>query len=921
MSNYTFDSDSLKYFLNKLKEKFALKSEMGFKVDKVDGKNLVTNDYTDEYAQLNNKAINDITISNEADTEITLTFGSKNGDSTSIKIPYDKHKKSALFVDAPEKFMCLANEENKINYRYVSSLKDGNHSLVVEIVKSTGTNTDYQESYTYDEIPDYYLYMPDGEDIALRMYFIDSENTMTGITYLEPEVVCLVAEYIINEINDNAYPNCNDGSLTNFITNDTQNDDNTFTRTVFVKKATPTKVDFRNTMGLTKINKIGSTITNMVNAFYNCRSLTGIPVCGDNVTDMGGTYAYCINITGNPVCGPNVINMSNAYQACTNLTGSPVCGPNVTNMYMAYSTCFNLTGSPVCGDKVTDMFCAYYYCTNLTGSPVCGNNVIDMYATYNYCTNLTGSPVCGSNVTNMVKAYCGCPNLYGNGYFFSNKVRYASSCFYGRNVSNRLNLYVPSTGYDSSYNTLNVCLYSNTSSLVGESVTWTNDVTANGCYYNTAQNIYIYPVTNVADAYDKNESKVELISYETTNPDNNEQLMFAVGADALENNDFIPLDTEGIEREITNIDDTTYNVSIYKTDKSLDIGMVAFAQDEGLTKLHSIGDCIKDIICMYCPNLTGEPLCASNMTAYMECHNLTGAPVCGPNMTNMSYAYYNCYNLTGSPVCENNVTDMSWTYLHCHNLTGNPVCGPNVTNMHIAYSNCHSLTGSPVCGDKVIDMYGTYSSCYNLTGSPVCGPNVTNMSYTYNFCIGLTGQPVCGDKVIDMAHAYQYSGVTGQPVCGPNVTNMSSAYDDCTYLTGNPVCGNNVTNMVNTYYSCSNLIGSPVCGPNVTNMYQTYYSCKNLSSNGYFYSNKITNAYYCFCGRNTNTRLNLYVPANSVTLNTCLSTSSLTSLTGTGITWTNSVATSGYYYNANRNIYIYPVANVEQAYKDNEKNN
>jgi hypothetical protein len=85
LSNYTFDSDSLKYLLNKLKEKFVLKSEADSKVDKVDGKDLVTNDYTDEYAQLNNKIINDITISNKTDTEITLTFSSKNGDSSSIK--------------------------------------------------------------------------------------------------------------------------------------------------------------------------------------------------------------------------------------------------------------------------------------------------------------------------------------------------------------------------------------------------------------------------------------------------------------------------------------------------------------------------------------------------------------------------------------------------------------------------------------------------------------------------------------------------------------------------------------------------------------------------------------------------------------------------------------------------------------------
>ena len=43
-------------------------------------------------------------------------------------------------------------------------------------------------------------------------------------------------------------------------------------------------------------------------------------------------------------------------------------------------------------------------------------------------------------------------------------------------------------------------LYNNTSSLVGNTITWTDDTATNGCYYNTSYNIYIYPVANVAEA-------------------------------------------------------------------------------------------------------------------------------------------------------------------------------------------------------------------------------------------------------------------------------------------------------------------------------------------------------------------------------------------------------------------------------------
>jgi hypothetical protein len=40
--------------------------------------------------------------------------------------------------------------------------------------------------------------------------------------------------------------------------------------------------------------------------------------------------------------------------------------------------------------------------------------------------------------------------------------------------------------------------------MIGSAITWTDDTTTNGCYYNTAYNIYIYPVENVAAAREAN---------------------------------------------------------------------------------------------------------------------------------------------------------------------------------------------------------------------------------------------------------------------------------------------------------------------------------------------------------------------------------------------------------------------------------
>ena len=247
---------------------------------------------------------------------------------------------------------------------------------------------------------------------------------------------------------------------------------------------------------LTGNSVCGNNVIDMSNTYENCRNLTGSPVCGNNVTNMSSTYSNCSSLTGNPVCGDNVTYMINTYYNCHNLTGNPVCGNNVTNMYNTYSYCYNLTGSPMCGNKVTNMANTYYNCTNLTGNPVCGDNVTNMYYTYAYCNKLTGIPVCGNNVINMGYTYYICKNLTGNGYFYSPKVSYASCCFRGRNTNNQLSLYVPSNS-----TTLTTCLINNSYySMVGENITWTDDTATNGCYYNTAHNIYIYPVANVAEA-------------------------------------------------------------------------------------------------------------------------------------------------------------------------------------------------------------------------------------------------------------------------------------------------------------------------------------------------------------------------------------------------------------------------------------
>jgi hypothetical protein len=119
-----------------------------------------------------------------------------------------------------------------------------------------------------------------------------------------------------------------------------------------------------------------------------------------------------------------------------------------------------------------------------------------MGLTYSYCRNLTGNPVCGNNVTNMFRTYDSCYNLTGNMYMYSNNVSNVKNCFYSKNNSRQYNIYAHQGTI--TWNTLS---YNNSSSMVGTTITWTNDTTSGG-FYNTAYNIYVIPFTNISFTID-----------------------------------------------------------------------------------------------------------------------------------------------------------------------------------------------------------------------------------------------------------------------------------------------------------------------------------------------------------------------------------------------------------------------------------
>ena len=69
-----FDNATLQYFMNKLKEKFVLKSLLSNKIDKDGNKVLTTNDYTNEHKQILNAAFDDVALEMTENKEVVLIF-------------------------------------------------------------------------------------------------------------------------------------------------------------------------------------------------------------------------------------------------------------------------------------------------------------------------------------------------------------------------------------------------------------------------------------------------------------------------------------------------------------------------------------------------------------------------------------------------------------------------------------------------------------------------------------------------------------------------------------------------------------------------------------------------------------------------------------------------------------------------------
>ena len=310
---YVFTDSTLRYLLKKIKSKIALKSELDNKVDKVDGKVLSDNDFTDSAKSLLETKFNSVEASYS--TGIThIKFSNEN--QSNIKT-LDLKTGCDMFFYPTVDAELLADLEGNVTIPYAFISKSGSDIGKVTVkIENLTNNTSSENIFNVTD---------NGSELILEGASSGNANVSFTIEGSTEELKAnVLGEYSTVIMLPLTVYRSTDSSL---VPSNVSN-----TKTVVS--------DFGN--GEYEIMLYTATSANYINFSY-IQSLTNVSYMSDDITNMFRTYRDCIN-----------------------LTGSPVCGPNVTTMQMTYYNCYNLTGSPVCGDNVTDMRSSYIRPTNRT---------------------------------------------------------------------------------------------------------------------------------------------------------------------------------------------------------------------------------------------------------------------------------------------------------------------------------------------------------------------------------------------------------------------------------------------------------------------------------------------------------------------------------------------------------------------------
>ena len=214
-----------------------------------------------------------------------------------------------------------------------------------------------------------------------------------------------------------SYSNVTYMDLSNFITDDIENMNQTFSSCSKLES-----ID-----GMDNFNT--SKVTNMSGMFLSCSALTSLNLSSfdtSNVTNMGSMFFNCGALTSLNLSNfdtSNVTNMSSMFSSCSGLTSLDLSNfntNNVTDMSSMFSSCSGLKSPNLSSfntSNVTNMSSMFSSCSGLTSLNLSNfntNNVMDMSFMFDYCSGLTSlnlSSFNTSNVTSMLCMFNGCSGL------------------------------------------------------------------------------------------------------------------------------------------------------------------------------------------------------------------------------------------------------------------------------------------------------------------------------------------------------------------------------------------------------------------------------------------------------------------------------------------------------------------------------
>ena len=813
---YGFDENSLKYLIEKLKTKFVTRSELDSKVDKVDGKVLSTNNFSNAYKNKLSNAFDDVK-SSKLDNEITLSFYSNDILKKQIKYECNMGSGSILLIQNDKDAIYPPEEDISVSGLWASINPDATGILYFKVKNPEGEiiANNQLELTEQGDIENIYLFTPIIEGVYnVEMYIIDSYGLESNTVNFDMECKN-ESQYTIIEIDI--------GSLSEGETYTLQlvSDERQILEDGFVDWGDGTTSNISATSIMITPEEYDVDPEDIEEPW-----MEDYPLYDENGEFIGYDYdkyiedhtVYEERYNAAKIARDGIMMLADPSTASHTYTeggtytikGKFTFGCTKPSESMRYALEKVKQFSNLGTIELNNAFdsCTYLSSVNFKGADT--SNVTNMSYMFNLCNPyLTHVDMSSCNLENVVHAtsafnQCRYLSTVNFGNWTADKLEYMSSMFY---------LCKPLAIDTSKWTLRKVKDMSLGFQFLGEHVTDGFNMDLSNTCCEQVENIH--------------------------------QAFCCCGAKELNLSNWnvskctVMMNTFSSCRKAT-----TINISGWNT-KQMTSMQAAFNLCNKLTTLVGIENIdtsnVTNMKQMFnqCTQLTtldlsnwdtGNVTNISHMFEY--CNSLNSLNVSNfdtKNVTTMQYMFRDCSSLTSLDISNWNtssVTDLEWMFQNCNKLTSLDLSNwntNNTTNMKGVFKDCPSLaqlnlnfnTGSATV---MTQMFQNCSSLTSLNVSNFDTSNVTDMSYMFNACSKLT--------TLDLSN-WDTS----------NVTNMNYMFNGCSNLTSlngvEDLVKNNVTNLNAMFHCCTSLETIDVSNwdtSSVTDMRQTFCECKSLTT-------------------------------------------------------------------------------------------